>query len=80
MYQTSFQSRPQAFDFEVPIPPAPAQLRVAALTPTTQRVGADVVTVKGRIKATDDAFKALGRKDDDRDLGIGGKNLKKNLT
>lgn len=50
---------------------------MAALTPTTQRVGADVVTVKGRIKATDDAFKALGRKDDDRDLGIGGKNLKK---
>lgn len=69
-------SRPQAFDFEVPIPPAPAQLRVAALTPTT-RVGPDVVTVKGRIKATDDAFKALGRKDDDRDLGIGGKNMKK---
>jgi hypothetical protein len=40
-------------------------------------VGPDVVTVKGRIKATDDAFKALGRKDDDRDLGIGGKNMKK---
>lgn len=43
-----------------------AQVLVAALTPTT-RVGPDVVTVKGRIKATDDAFKALGREDDDRE-------------
>ena len=54
--------RGQAFDFEVPVPPAPAQLRVALSSRSSE------VTVKGRMEATDDALKALGGKDDDRDL------------
>lgn len=52
--------RGQTFDFEVPVPPAPAQLRASLSHPSREE------TVKGRIKATDDAFKALG-KEEDRD-------------
>eukprot|EP00438_Fugacium_kawagutii_P015764 Skav233453 [mRNA] locus=scaffold1486:443846:457009:- [translate_table: standard] len=48
--------RGQSLDFEVPVPPAPAQLRAVALNHST----APPATVKGRIKATNDAFKALG--------------------
>lgn len=48
--------RGQALDFQVPVPPAPAQLRLA-LTERPQKV---VGTVQGRIKATEEACKALG--------------------
>ena len=51
--------RGQALDFQVPVPPAPAQLRLA-LAERPQKV---VGTVQGRIKATEEACKALGSLD-----------------
>ncbi|CAJ1388311.1 unnamed protein product [Effrenium voratum] len=49
--------RGQSFDFEVPVPPPPAQLRAAALAsnrPTSES------TMQQRLKATDAAVKAFG--------------------
>lgn len=59
--------RGQSFDFQVPVPPPPAQLRVASSSRQSALTGIEG-TMQGRIQATDDAVKAFGGKEpDDRD-------------
>ena len=63
--------RGQSFDFQVPVPPPPAQLRVAAVAGGNHSRESALMegTMQGRIKATDDAVKAFGGKephDDER--------------
>ena len=58
--------RGQSFDFHVPVPPPPAQLRAAALASQHGNV-LEAGTVKGRVKATREAAKAFGGKQHDED-------------
>ncbi|CAE7449205.1 unnamed protein product [Symbiodinium pilosum] len=61
--------RGQSFDFHVPVPPPPAQLRAAALACQRESF-IEAGTVKGRLKATDEAAKAFGRREHDDDGSV----------